>query len=486
MLEVVRSYIRNNQKWLKSEGPNSLRFCESFKIKNIDSADFAKLPKSPYIKLIFNDFEEEKLIGIDDINDLKEDYGKGYISSDEKFYVLIKIDKRIFNTKKISDVYFFSNIKSFIENIARLGWADATKKMQVYLLSEEKKINFESKFLLLINWSDQLDISSKHIEKNALERFSEFNDIYRYIYDEKKINTYFDYPIIWQNIVGEEDLYEINLLKLKSFLSIICSKKMNSNTFVIRGHKTISITVDDYKIDNSSSVKISDLFDFIVDKDKHQDKLIILRNTMTIFLNEQSITKDIVIQIEEILKSVNYNFELYVQDKVRLFLEQKNKLLQEFITTARKIEELTNQLIVQSRGVAISLLGTIFISILSSVKSAVSLSLINVVLLSYGCYFLFNAYLVFKQDKQKDNLINSLKKYTDKLGVIGNSSESNLSYSTLKKDFLKESINNFDNFRAKMIFTLLFIAGLFFILFLSVRFNLMPWIKILIKWIINY
>ncbi|MGF2054293.1 hypothetical protein [Vagococcus fluvialis] len=485
MLENVQNYIRNNQKWLASEGPNALRFYELFSIKNIDNIDVSKLPKSSHINLVFYDSNEERLIGVNSIEELKEEYGERYLDSDEFFYVLVKIDKQMFNRTQNTDIYFFSNTQKFIDNLSRLEWSDVSKMMQIFLFLDEDTINFESEFLSIKKWSDKLDFESRLIEKKSLSRFNEFNSIYQYVYDEKKINTYFDYPITWQNTVEEENLNELDLLKLKSFLGVVCNKKIGENSFVIRGHKTVLIKVDDGEVGRKVSKNISDLFEFILDRDKHQDKLIILRNTMTIFLNEKSFTNDIVLQIKEILKSVNYNFDLYVQDKVRLFLEQKNKLLQEFITTARKIEELTNQMITQSRGVAISLLGTIFISVLSNVKSAVSISLINVILLSYGAYFLLNAFLVLKQKKQKDNLVESLKRYTEKLGVIGND-ESNLSYSTLEKDFIKESVDGFNRFRSMMLVGLFSVSALFFTLYLSIRFNFMPFIKSLIKWVIDF
>ncbi len=122
------------------------------------------------------------------------------------------------------------------------------------------------------------------------------------------------------------------------FFTIICNKILGSNRYLIRGQKTVTIEINDEIIPFKSIQIICELFDFLLDVDKHHDKLSLLRNTLTVYLNSYSDTKNFISESPEIIKSLKYNFELYIQEKVRMFLDQKNKLLQEYISTTKKLK----------------------------------------------------------------------------------------------------------------------------------------------------
>ncbi|MGD1386020.1 hypothetical protein ACLIMZ_13590, partial [Enterococcus faecium] len=94
-----------------------------------------------------------------------------------------------------------------------------------------------------------------------------------------------------------------------------------------------------------------------------------------------------------------------------------------------------------------SLLGTIFLSLLNDLNKGKTHAMINLALLSYISYFSFNLVIVFNQKNQKESLIESLEKYTQSLGVVGNSQNNSLSYETLKEDYLERSLNTFDSYR---------------------------------------
>ena len=255
---------------------------------------------------------------------------------------------------------------------------------------------------------------------------------------------------------------------------------------MVRGHKTITLELIESEIPEKVAIQIGELFDFILDDEKHHDKLNILRNTLTIFLDSESNIENFVVKSEEILKSVKYNFNLYIQDKVKLFLEQKNKLLQEFINTTRKIEELTGNLISQIRTVSLSLLGTIFLSLLNNINQGNNRALLNLVILSYTFYLMLNLLIVCKQNNQKEAMLNNLKKYTEELGAIGDNKDNNLSYESLKDKYLQMSLNYYENYRQTVIFGLMLLIIIFIMLYFSIRFNSLPWLLDFVKFVIGY
>ncbi|WP_435340506.1 hypothetical protein [Enterococcus durans] len=211
-----------------------------------------------------------------------------------------------------------------------------------------------------------------------------------------------------------------------------------------------------------------------------------MRNTFSLFLDENSNSKNLNDKIYEIIKSINYNFDLYIQDKIKIFLEQKNKLLQESINTTKKIEDLTNNLVSQIRTLSLSLLGTIFLSFFKEILNQKTMSIINLVLLSYIFYFTINLIIVIKQNRQKNSLLKTLKKYTEELGVINQHKENMISYEYLKKNYLQETIIIYDSYRRWMIRGLVFAIFLFFIMYLSNRIDSFHYPKEIFKFLIGY
>ena len=273
---------------------------------------------------------------------------------------------------------------------------------------------------------------------------------------------------------------------LDCFFKIICNKTISSDRFLIRGQKTIMLQVTEELIP-SNVIKITrELFDFLLDVDKHHDKLTLLRNTLTVYLNSESDIKNFIDEAPEIIKSLKYNFELYIQEKIHVFLDQKNKLLQEYIGVTKKIEEMTAGLVTQIRTVAFSLLGTIFLSLLSDITKSKTVAIMNLALVCYILYFCVNLVLVIIQKSQKNALLKSLENYTKELGVIGEQSDNNLSYNSLKEKYLQKSLNIYMIYWLIVIGALSVLIVVFVSFYLSLRFDYLPQLKTFIKFIIGY
>ncbi|EOS7826847.1 hypothetical protein EWX99_RS01330, partial [Enterococcus hirae] len=150
------------------------------------------------------------------------------------------------------------------------------------------------------------------------------------------------------------------------------------------------------------------------------------------------------------------------------------------------IQDLTNNLVSQIRTVSLSLLGTVFLSFLKETVNQKTLSIMNLVLLSYIFYFTVNLIIVFKQNNQKKSLLNSLNRYTKELGVINQHKENVVSYENLKEDYLQESIDIYNSYRCWVIFGLIVLIVLFFIMYLSNRIDSFSYPKEILKFLIGY
>ncbi|TPE00256.1 hypothetical protein FJO98_15590 [Enterococcus sp. PF-2] len=409
--------------------------------------------------------------------------GYKQVSNEVLVNVTIKKDKIEFG--RIDNFYFFLNHTNFFSAIPDVKVNNSSKKIIVLLVGE--KLEFESKFIHMFSFDqfskDLTTTINDDIDEEELFEFEVLNSIFK----NKKLNSYLDYPITWISI--SDRTQSVPLCKhavLETFFSIVSNTVVSKTNFIIRGYKTVHLDISSKKeVSEEVCNIIGELMKFIIDKQRNHDKLLLLRNTCTLFMDSDEDIIGLEKKIFEIKKNVEYNFNAYIQDKIKIFLDQKNKLLQEFIATTKKIEDLTNNLISQMRTISLSLLGSIFLSLLNDLNKGKTHALINLVLLSYTFFFLFNLIIVIKQSKQKKALENSLRKYTKSLGVIDNSDDS-LSYENLKEDYLKDSLDFFDSYRRWMIVGLVLLIGGFMIIYLSYRFEICSAPIEIIKFIIGY
>lgn len=310
--------------------------------------------------------------------------------------------------------------------------------------------------------------------------FTKFNSLNK-LFKDRSLNSYLEYPLSW--IDNKNGVAEFRSMSVQLFLSIISNRIINKNKYLIRGYKTVYLDIQsDFLFSDDIALIIGKLISFIIDEQRSKDKLLILRNTMTLFLNSEETANELEVSLKEIENNVEYNFNAYIQDKIKLFFEDKNKLYLEYINTTRKIEDQINSMIAQFRTIALSLLGTIFLSLLNSVGGAKTVPLINLVLSSYLIYFVLNLFLMWKQDVQIEAILNSLKQYTNSIKI----NDEEMSYEKLKKDYLQESIDSFYMYRKKFISLLIILIVIFVLLFISNRIDAFTFPKQIFKFIIGY
>ncbi|KAJ61895.1 hypothetical protein P783_0192 [Enterococcus faecalis GA2] len=485
LLSSVVQFVKEYKSNFSSESPQNINFKEELLLSNIDLSLHNRIPEADrYIHSTFI-MDDEIYEDIHSLNDIKELYGETYKEKSNKLVINTKIDKSLFSVENMENCYVALNMENFFKVYNRVEWVNKEKKMLVLLLETEGE-DFKSDFLEILKYKNNFNFSEKLIDKQCLNQFDKFNNIYSSVYDDKRLNNYWEYPLTWKNKFDNVGYDRVNQELLETLIKIICNKDLGRHRFIIRGHKTVTLEIIPAVISKEQQSEISKLFEFILDVDKHQDKLSILRNTLTIYLDSTSNTETFLNKVQEILKTVNYNFDLYIQDKIKIFLDQKNKLLQEFISTARKIEDLTNTLISQFRTVLLSLLGTIFISLLNNINVAKTAALLNIVFLSYVAYFISNLLILRNQNKQKDALLKSLEHFTEALGGINTSDDSNFSYENLYEKHLNDAVNIYNSYQKWIKIALYILVVGFLLLFTANRFYEFSFLKDILKFIIGY
>lgn len=448
-------------------------------IKNIEFIE-----PSEMISYTFIYPESEAITGsIDDFLSIFGEDNFTKVEYEVEVNVTVKKDK--IKIEDVDNFYIFLDYKSFFNSLSDIDILDSTSKLIVVILSEE--CNFESEFIKIFNYSsfEKNNLYDNKIKSDELKLLNELNSIFK----DKELDNFLVYPLSWLSVNKKYDSYKLfNYTVIETFFSIISNKVVSKDNFIIRGYKTIDLKISkQFNYSPKSVESIEQLMRFIIDKQRGYDKLILLRNTLTLYLDSEENSEGLNDKIYEIKKNVEYNFNVYIQDKIKVFLEQKNKILQEFILATKKIDELTNSLITQFRTVILSLLGTIFLTLLGNVSKANSKPMINLVLLSYLVYFIVNLFIIIDQKKQKESLLCGLKTYTEEVGNIGSiKKDDDMSYEKLKEKYLNKTITNYYDTRLFMIVSLGFLIATFTLLYLSNRFEFFNAIKEIVKWLVGY
>ncbi|MGF9909421.1 hypothetical protein [Brevibacillus porteri] len=125
-------------------------------------------------------------------------------------------------------------------------------------------------------------------------------------------------------------LKALNMMAIKSSLHFIANVS-DEKEFLIRGYKNIRIEnsfdslLDTEQSLYNSATKLFNLYNSIYEI-QTQDKLLITRNVLTIYLQSESNIADLIKQFDEIFASIESNLDNYVKDKVKSFFDKKKDL----------------------------------------------------------------------------------------------------------------------------------------------------------------
>ncbi|MDT0013852.1 hypothetical protein [Listeria cossartiae] len=473
----ILSFIESPGVNKNSEFYNKMAYKEFCQVKDVKNSATYKLGQIDGVETAFK--INNLNVSITSIDELINIYARNgnsneYKNNSDDIEITVRIKKELIIKKysEISNLSFFTSLSEAMIHIFSIPWKDLNYKQVIYIKDLPDNQTLNSPYLLI----SDIEVNNISNEDTLIkEEFKDiFHDVNKY-YESSSLDLYSKLPIAWIDNNSTSERNSVYILKqIELLMGLICNKSISNDTFVIRGYKAITFSITPADFTNLKQVEDVNkkLFYFLLDKEKYYDKKIILRNTLTLYLNDTATTINYVKNCEEIYKSVEYNFNLYVQNKIEIFLEQKNKLLQEFIDVSRKMQDRAQSVSDQLRTVGLSLLGTIFISLLNNLNMSFSKPMINIVLLSYIIYFCINIVLILFNRSNVKVVEANLREYVNSFGDFQFENQNEyLSYEELHKKYLKKPIGNFNILSWGTIIFLGILIICFLSIYLSLRFG---------------
>lgn len=484
-LQSILNFLNTNQHNIVNETITSIKFKLDVIVKEIDDSDVTKLQNTKNVTFSFE--YEGNITGAKSIEEFKKSFGNdtSYLKVSRMVLITVNVKKSCFNKdNKFENFYFFSSYTHFKEKFGNVyksfKWKENRKKVYIFCFFIDKAMEYRNDFVHVLPYERFSDVNEEDIELEPLKKFN----IFKERNENKIINSLFNYPLTWIDNEGRSPIFFMNH-SLNLFFESVSSETSDINKIVIKGYKNIYFEknlIENGNVGEQEGIIYTfKLINFLIDEDKFYDKLLIIRNNITLYLNTNSSIKDYLKKAKEIYRTVTHNFDLYIQNEIKVFLEQKNALLHEFINVSKQLGEIINDLTAQLRNVGVSLLGTVFIGFVSDFNTDFSIRSINLALLSYSAFFIINFCVTFSHSKQFSNTKSLLENYTKTIAV--NSKE--LSFKNLELQYLKEPSNNF---KRVVFLTRLFLICLVIVFlgcYISINFGKFTWVTEILKFLLD-
>ena len=179
--------------------------------------------------------------------------------------------------------------------------------------------------------------------------------------------------------INYETCKKVSLINLLDLLSERMISENGENTeFVISFEKNAILKLDDVSVTEKFFKNFKNIFDFIFSDDKtYYEKLIIFRELFSDLVNNKLKIDDKDIDITWNKLKINYN--LFIKDKLKKYIDDKKKITEDFTNLQRKtsdsIKTITNSLLQQILVLVVTVLTTFILKNFST-RTAMLLTLI--------------------------------------------------------------------------------------------------------------
>ena len=335
------------------------------------------VPPYEYFLNIINSISERDKISID-IQDTTENI-LNIIASDEKkynefmqqliddeeIYVKVKIDKEVKDNHFSVYSYdsFAEDLLDLSINEAMLAFSelmkDVTDKLVIEMFSDTKNFNTKTIFFTTMeNVLIDTEVRRENRINNCRETSYFYNfDIYELIPDDFKIMcNYEDNPLT--------DLFDkITSLLSICFISSSCSIKDDKLVGIINGQRAKEYV---YEISGIHENKyLYNVYNWIYTEGCCLDKALIARNVISLYCKELTL-----FEIDEkVMGSIQSNYNLYLKDNVKDYLELKNKVAGFINDTILRTGEYATALLDKFKTNFLALFGFLFTVMLSNIVS---------------------------------------------------------------------------------------------------------------------
>lgn len=484
-LESIFSFYKSNQHNIVDETIKYITFKLNFAVNEIDSTDITILQNIENITFSFEYMG--RITGAKSIDEFKSTFGKTskYLEVDKEVKVIIKIAKKDFNkNNKFENFYFFSSYHHLEEKFGKIytkfDWINNKNKLYIFCLCMDGNQEYQNDFVNIIPFEKYSTISEEIISLECLKKF----EVFKGRNENNTITSLYNYPLSWMDNSGKSPRFLLNH-SINLFIESISNEVSINKNILIKGYKNVyfekDLIEDVNEINEENIIYTFKLINFLIDEDKFYDKLLIIRNNITLYLDSNTSIKDFLEKSKEIYKTVTHNFDLYIQNEIKVFLEQKNALLHEFISVSKQLGEIINDITAQLRNIGASLLGTVFIGLISDIDLNYSTKAVNLILLSYSIFFIINFGITFSHSKQFKSTKSLLENYTKTIAI--NNKEFN--FKTLESEYLKEPSTNFKWIIISTRLLLICLIVIFVGCYISFNYGQFDWIIQLLKFLLD-
>lgn len=263
------------------------------------------------------------------------------IEEDEKFTIKVKIYKRVTNNRK--SIYSIADIVNYwskgtpydtLKKLQDLGASctefesdDILESTHTSLFSFFPKNNYDSRVAKQVNHSQVLLLREKHIN------FTHGHELLIIPEDLKLTNNH------------NEDLSAFfrPALALLSLIHIADHTRIDNNLGIeikLSGYKSISQNITAFSdINKEGAEDIFDIYSWVYSESKISDKIGLARNLISIHIKNGDITS---IQ-PGCLSSLHSNYQIYLKDNLKQYIETKNKITDAIQKSSDKASDMVKQ-----------------------------------------------------------------------------------------------------------------------------------------------
>ena len=243
-----------------------------------------------------------------------------------------------------------------------LGLCKETKEVnKIAITIKQNQFPLENKLLYFRNSNDFYTFEKKFLKNTTFKSLEnrntkiriwipeENNDIYSPVFSicEERLQipdiliskTEFNHNMLCSlpKIILDRNFDEFKRETLDGFLSIVSERKISKDEYIISFEKNAILEMNSIEIDNIDLFsELNQLFDFIFyDNKTYYEKLIIFRNIFSEFIKRQNTISNL--DFQYILKDVQSNYNLFINDKLKKFISDQQKLTEDFSKLQKEI-----------------------------------------------------------------------------------------------------------------------------------------------------
>lgn len=379
---------------------------------------FNLYPVDLYFEAKFPDTQNKRkhLIpnNLDDINDYIKDQIK-YIVPEENFRIVLTIDKEKCRDANILPIISLDDFCKHLDNL--------TIQMSLEVWSE---FNFDKKINCPV-WSEIEPFHSKSIAFYNAQKPLNLNDITidrQSIIKNNMKYCYFANASLYKFIPEDFDFTEFiaQSKKLKNYFSALMNTLLiiyltdfteiegNYIEYKLKGYRLVNekLAVDSKFYSVNQDLK--DIYYWVYNQGNLSDKLGLAKNVMTLHMAEESILSI----TTGAIKSVESNYDIYLKDNVKQYVEIKNKISELLISQSDKASDIIKNMfstLKTSLWSTVTFFATVFIVRIINSKEYHGLITLDIYLITLVFIACSLSYLYFLNDEVREDTKRLLKKY---------------------------------------------------------------------------